>query len=80
MARLIYRGVSLIHERQTLVLYMGLVGLKEICQQLMAHGMRPDMPVALVSHGTHAESKSATLAKFIILLKKWLIVELKHPP
>lgn len=43
---------ELIHERQTLVLYMGLVGLGEIAQQLMAHGMRADMPVALISHGT----------------------------
>ena len=43
---------ELIHERQTLVLYMGLVGLDEITQQLMAHGMRADMPVALISHGT----------------------------
>jgi siroheme synthase len=31
---------------------MGLVGLDEITQQLMAHGMRADMPVALISHGT----------------------------
>ncbi len=43
---------ELIHERQTLVLYMGLVGLEEISKQLIAHGMRPEMPVALVSHGT----------------------------
>ncbi|MBH1969866.1 uroporphyrinogen-III C-methyltransferase [Moraxellaceae bacterium AER2_44_116] len=48
---------ELIHERQTLVLYMGLVGLAEICQQLIAHGMRPDMPVALVSHGTTPKQK-----------------------
>lgn len=48
---------ELIHERQTLVLYMGLVGLAEICQQLMAYGMRPDMPVALVSHGTTPKQK-----------------------
>ncbi len=31
---------------------MGLVGLDEITQQLMAHGMRSNMPVALISHGT----------------------------
>jgi uroporphyrin-III C-methyltransferase/precorrin-2 dehydrogenase/sirohydrochlorin ferrochelatase len=48
---------ELIHERQTLVLYMGLVGLGEICQQLIKHGMRPDMPVALVSHGTTPKQK-----------------------
>lgn len=48
---------ELIHERQTLVLYMGLVGLDHICQQLVAHGMSADMPVALVSHGTTPEQQ-----------------------
>lgn len=48
---------ELIHERQTLVLYMALVGLKDICQRLIEHGMRRDMPVALVSHGTTPDQK-----------------------
>jgi len=43
---------ELVYEHQTLVLYMGLVGLERITQQLIAHGLRPDMPVALVSKGT----------------------------
>lgn len=51
---------ELIHERQTLVLYMGLVGLEEISKQLISHGMRPDMPVALVSHGTRPNQKVVT--------------------
>ncbi len=51
---------ELIHERQTLVLYMGLVGLDEISQQLMAHGMRSDMPVALISHGTRPNQQIIT--------------------
>ena len=37
---------------QTVVFYMGLKGLPAICAQLMAHGVRPDMPVALVQQGT----------------------------
>ncbi len=41
-----------VHEHQTLVFYMGLVGLPRIVSQLMAHGMRKNMPVALVSRGT----------------------------
>lgn len=41
-----------VQNNQTLVFYMGLVGLPIICRQLMAHGMSPDMPVALVSRGT----------------------------
>ena len=36
---------------------MGLVGLERITQQLIAHGLRPDMPVALVSKGTTPEQK-----------------------
>ncbi len=37
---------------QTLVVYMGLRGLPEICRELIAHGMDPTMPAALVSRGT----------------------------
>ncbi|TXJ07688.1 MAG: uroporphyrinogen-III C-methyltransferase [Acinetobacter sp.] len=48
---------ELIYENQTLVLYMGLVGLERICQKLMAHGQRADMPVALISKGTTPEQK-----------------------
>lgn len=48
---------ELIYEHQTLVLYMGLVGLRNICAQLIAHGLRADMPVALVSKGTTPEQK-----------------------
>lgn len=51
---------ELVHERQTLVLYMGLVGLEEIAKQLIANGMRPDMPVALVSHGTRPNQQVVT--------------------
>jgi uroporphyrin-III C-methyltransferase/precorrin-2 dehydrogenase/sirohydrochlorin ferrochelatase len=48
---------ELVYENQTLVLYMGLVGLEKICAQLIAHGQRPDMPVALVSKGTTPEQQ-----------------------
>lgn len=48
---------ELVYENQTLVLYMGLVGLKKICAQLIAHGQRPDMPVALISKGTTPDQK-----------------------
>lgn len=43
---------ELIYENQTLVLYMGLVGLRNTCQELIAHGLRGDMPIALISKGT----------------------------
>lgn len=48
---------ELVYENQTLVLYMGLVGLETICEKLIQHGQRSDMPVALISKGTTSEQK-----------------------
>ncbi|UUS58429.1 siroheme synthase CysG [Acinetobacter sp. YH16040_T] len=48
---------ELVYQNQTLVLYMGLVGLEKICEKLIAHGQRSEMPVALVSKGTTPEQK-----------------------
>tara|TARA_Y100000310_G_C20489920_1_gene718685 strand:- start:114 stop:965 length:852 start_codon:yes stop_codon:yes gene_type:complete len=45
---------------QTVVFYMGLIGLPVICQQLMQHGTREDMPVALISKGTTPEQQILT--------------------
>jgi uroporphyrin-III C-methyltransferase / precorrin-2 dehydrogenase / sirohydrochlorin ferrochelatase len=42
---------------ETLVFYMGLMGLPVICAQLQAHGRSPDTPVALVERGTTLEQK-----------------------
>lgn len=43
---------QLVQPRQTVVFYMGLTGIEVICKQLIAHGMPPDMPAALVEQGT----------------------------
>ncbi len=43
---------NLAAEGQTLVFYMGLNQAATIQQNLMAHGMSPEMPVALVENGT----------------------------
>ncbi|MCF8999359.1 siroheme synthase CysG [Acinetobacter nectaris] len=48
---------ELVYENQTLVLYMGLVGLETICKRLIEYGQRPDMPVALISKGTTPEQQ-----------------------
>ncbi|SFM55759.1 uroporphyrinogen-III C-methyltransferase [Marinobacter zhejiangensis] len=46
-----------VQNNQTLVFYMGLVGLPVITRELVKHGMSEDMPVALVSKGTTPEQK-----------------------
>lgn len=38
--------------RQTVVVYMGLQGLPQICAALIAHGSSPELPAALVQQGT----------------------------
>ncbi len=37
---------------QTVVIYMGLVGLPSICKNLIAHGVMETMPIALIEQGT----------------------------
>jgi len=43
---------ELANPTQTIVFYMGLVGLKDICESLIAHGRQPSTPVALIERGT----------------------------
>lgn len=43
---------GLARPRQTVVIYMGLSGLADICSKLIDHGMRRDHPAAVVAHGT----------------------------
>jgi uroporphyrin-III C-methyltransferase/precorrin-2 dehydrogenase/sirohydrochlorin ferrochelatase len=45
---------------QTIVIYMGLVGLEHICQSLIAHGSSPDLPIAVVQQGTTTNQKVVT--------------------
>lgn len=47
----------LAHENQTLVFYMGLHGLRIICEQLVAHGMKATMPAALITKGTTPDQR-----------------------
>jgi len=43
---------ALAQPRQTVVFYMGLHGIRTICEQLVAHGVADTMPAALVQQGT----------------------------
>ncbi|MGR9086313.1 MAG: siroheme synthase CysG [Gammaproteobacteria bacterium] len=45
---------------QTVVIYMGLVGLKTICESLIAHGSPSDLPIALIQQGTTHNQKVIT--------------------
>lgn len=48
---------KLVVPKQTLVIYMGTLGLKDICQGLIEHGIAPDMPAALIESGTTARQR-----------------------
>ena len=43
---------ALVRPNQTVVIYMGLNALPDICRQLMAHGAPATRPIAAVQHGT----------------------------
>ncbi len=45
---------------QTIVVYMGLVGLDQICAELVAHGLDPETPAAIIEQGTTAEQRVLT--------------------
>ncbi|MFM2121184.1 MAG: hypothetical protein RL722_2652 [Pseudomonadota bacterium] len=48
---------ALTRPRQTVVIYMGLGGLAGICEQLIAHGLPPHWPAAVVARGTHVDQQ-----------------------
>jgi len=58
---------QLAEPNQTIVFYMGLVGLPVIVDKLIEHGVPPDMPIALVQQGTTHMQKvyAGTLASIL---------------
>ncbi len=48
---------ALARPRQTVVIYMGLSALPEICEHLVAHGLSPDWPAAVVQQGTTLDQR-----------------------
>ncbi len=58
------RWPELAEPSQTLVVYMGLVGLRPICEGLIAHGRDPATPIALIERGTLPDQRvwTGTLA------------------
>lgn len=51
---------ALVSGGQTLVFYMGLSNVAEICRQLVRHGLRDSMPVAIVERGTRPDQRVIT--------------------
>lgn len=51
---------ELVHQGETLVFYMGLRWLNTIAEQLMAHGMSPSMPIAVVDKGSTVRQQVVT--------------------
>lgn len=48
---------ALAHPNQTIVFYMGLHGVDEICKQLIDHGLTANTPAALIEQGTTQNQK-----------------------
>ncbi len=63
---------------QTLVIYMGLLGIDIICQSLIDHGAAADLPIALIQQGTTPTQRviTGTLSN----LPKKLEHEIIQPP
>ena len=63
---------------QTVVFYMGLVGLPEICRRLIEFGRDPATPIALIQQGTTARQRvlTGTLASMPALVEQ---TEIKPP-
>ena len=51
---------NLIQEQEKLVFYMCLLGIKNICEQLIDHGMDAEMPIAVVQQGTTKTQRVVT--------------------
>lgn len=51
---------AMVRPKQTVVIYMGLVGLNQICEKLIEHGLPAITPAAVVQQGTTPRQKVVT--------------------
>ncbi len=70
--------LSLARPHQTVVIYMGLGGLAEICHQLVQHGLSINLPAAVIQQGTTQKQKVIT-GTLLTLNKKVIEAKLKSP-
>lgn len=69
---------SLARPRQTVVFYMGVGGLAEICRQMIAHGLPTDHPAAVVQEGTTPRQR-VLIADLTTLPEKVAAAGIKAP-
>ena len=69
---------ALTRPNQTVVIYMGLVGLAEICRKLVLHGLPAETPAAVVQQGTTVRQR-VVVADLATLAEKVSAAELKPP-
>lgn len=69
---------NLIHENQTIVIYMGLNSLPIIVQNLIDSGMRKNMPIALVQEGT-TEKQKVMVSTISRVISKTLKLNIQSP-
>lgn len=55
-----YDWEALVRTQHTLVVYMGVSALRNLCPRLIEHGMEPDTPAALIERGTTPEQRVMT--------------------
>ena len=68
--KLAFNWAALLQPKQTLAIYMGVKGIDVLQNNLLEHGMRPDLPAAVIQQGTTPNQKVyvgtvSTLAKTI---------------
>ncbi|GAJ28192.1 siroheme synthase CysG [Acidomonas methanolica] len=63
---------TLARRGQTLVIYMGLTPLAELCARLTEHGLPPDWPAAVIERGTRPDQRvhAGTLATLAALARE----------
>lgn len=63
---------ALARPQQTVIVYMGLLGIATLCKQLIAHGLSEDTPAALVQQGTTQNQRvlSGTLATLPAIVER----------
>jgi len=69
---------GLARPRQTIVVYMGLLGLPVVCYELIRHGLAPETPAAVIERGTTPAQRvvTGTLASLPALANDAQL----HPP